>query len=153
MSFPPRPTFKPVHLQPLMPFPTYLLIFRLLHQHIAHSQCCLILDIRHCISSSIIGDDTDRFMQQTMSISNKAYSKNHKAGVEPKNGGSGHNVFRPFNWTVIPVIAFNWQSKVVLMTLFLCKKQASWGANNKDCIQYTIFLPNHAKPLSLLSIS
>ena len=41
------------------------------------------------------------------------FHRGHMTGVKPKVGGSGCHVFRSFDWTIIPVIAFNWLSKSV----------------------------------------
>ena len=30
----------------------------------------------------------------------------YKAGVNPNGDGSGHHVFRPFVWTIVPLLAF-----------------------------------------------
>ena len=36
---------------------------------------------------------------------NNSLQQEHKTGVKPKGGGSGRHVFRPSDWTRIPVIA------------------------------------------------
>ena len=48
------------------------------------------------------------------------YCKNHNSGVKPKYSGWGHHniIFKLSDWTIIPVVAFDWLSCYLYLRTF-----------------------------------